>query len=160
MTALAARPWIIIGLIFVLGGMTGSLLTIGFGPRPGPPGAQQMGSHWMQHLTDRLKLSEDQQKQIEPWIMDAEQQIEKEHREDVANISRIMKETNAKIAEVLKPEQRDELKEMESERERMFFRHQHGGHGPGGSHHPEAGGPPPPDAPEPPGPPPTNLPPS
>jgi Spy/CpxP family protein refolding chaperone len=73
MTSLAARPWIILGLIFLLGAITGSLLTIGFGPRPGPPGAQQMGSHWMRHLTERLKLSDDQQKQIEPWIMDAEQ---------------------------------------------------------------------------------------
>lgn len=144
MTSIAARPWVILGLIFLLGAATGSLLTIGFGPRPGPPGAQQMGSHWMRHLTERLKLSDDQQKEIEPWIMDAEQRIEAAHREDVANISQIMRETNAKIAAVLQPEQRDELKAMETERERMFSHHLHGPHGPGDFHHPDEEGPPPP----------------
>ncbi len=143
MTSIQARPWIILGLIFILGGITGSLLTIAFGPRPTPPGAQQMGSHWMRHLTDRLKLSDDQQAKIEPLIMDAEQRIEKVHHEDVANISRIMQDTNAKIAEILQPGQRDELKQMESERERMFLRHTHGSHGPGDYHRPEDGGLPP-----------------
>jgi Spy/CpxP family protein refolding chaperone len=152
MTSIAARPWVILALIFLLGAITGSLLTIAFGPRPGPPGAQQMGSHWMKHLTERLKLSDDQQKKIEPLIMDAEQRIEKAHHEDVANISQIMQETNAKIAEVLQPEQRDELKQMESERERMFSHHLHSNHGPEDFHRPEDGGPPPPPPGSPPAP--------
>jgi hypothetical protein len=154
MTSIAARPWIILALIFLLGAITGSLLTIAFGPRPMPPGAQQMGRHWMADLTSRLQLSSDQQAKIEPMVMDAEQRIEKAHREDVGNISRIMQETHAKIAEVLRPDQCDELKELESERERMFLRHMHGSHGPG-FHHPDDGGPPPP---EPPGLPSTNAP--
>jgi len=151
MTLGAARPWIILALIFLLGAITGSLLTIAFGPRPGPPGAQEMGNHWMMHLTQRLQLSADQQAKIRPLVMDAEQQIETTHREDVANIFRIMQQTNAKIEEVLAPEQRAELKRMESERERMFFHHPHG-HGPGDFHGPEDQSPPP-------GPPPTNAPP-
>jgi Spy/CpxP family protein refolding chaperone len=155
MTLGAARPWIILALIFLLGAITGSLLTIAFGPRPMPPGAQEMGNHWMMHLTARLKLSDDQQARIRPLVMDAEQQIERAHHEDVDRISSIMQETNAKIEEVLAPDQRAELKQMESERERMFFRHLHG-HGPGDYHRPEDQGPPGP----PPGPAPTNAPPA
>jgi Spy/CpxP family protein refolding chaperone len=152
MTLKAARPWLIVALIFLLGAITGSLLTIAFGPRPKPPGAQQMGNHWMMHLTERLKLSDDQQAKIRPLVMEAEQQIEQAHREDVDNISKIMQETNAKIAEVLQPDQRAALKEMENERERMFWRHLHGSHGPGDFHRPEEDSPPP-------VPPPTNAPP-
>ena len=157
MTSGGARPWIILALIFILGGVTGSLLTIAFGPRfePGPPGAQQMGNHWMMRLTERLKLTDDQQNKIRPFVMDAEKQIVSAHHEDVARIGKIMQDTNAKIAEVLEPDQRAELKQLESERERMFQRHMHGSHGPGDFHRPDDGSPPP-------GPPPdaTNLPPS
>jgi len=153
MTPGAVRPWLILALIFLLGAITGSLLTIAFGPRPMPPGAQEMGNHWMMHLTQRLKLSDDQQAKIRPLVMDAEQRIEEEHHQDVAHISQIMQETNAKIEGVLQPDQRAELTKMESERERMFFRHLHGNHGPGDFHHPE-------DDDHPPGPPPTNAPPA
>jgi Spy/CpxP family protein refolding chaperone len=150
MTLAASRPWIILALIFLLGAVTGSLLTIGFGPQfepPPPPGLQQLGNHWMMHLTQRLNLTGDQQAKIRPIVMDAEQQIVQAHHDDVARIGKIMQDTNARIAAELQPEQQAQLREMESERERMFQHHMHGNHGPGDFHH-EADDPPP-------GPPPT-----
>jgi Spy/CpxP family protein refolding chaperone len=157
MKPLTVRPWIILALIFLLGAATGSLLTIGFGSRfaPGPPGLQEMSNHWMMHLTYRLHLTDDQQGKIRPILTDAEMQIGSAHREDIDRISKIMEKANARIADVLQPDQRVELKKMEQEREQMFSRHMHGHghpgghdfHGPGQDDHPP--GPPPgaPDAP-------------
>jgi Spy/CpxP family protein refolding chaperone len=160
MTRASARPWIILALIFLLGAITGALLTIGLGPRfePGPPGAQQIGNHWMMHLTKRLNLTSDQQDKIRPFVVDAEKQIFAKHHEAIAEISRIMEETNAKIAAQLQPDQQAELKQMEAERERMFQHHLHGNHGPGDFHygdHDEHHSPPD----QPPGAPPDNAPP-
>jgi Spy/CpxP family protein refolding chaperone len=134
-----ARPWVIMALIFVLGGITGSLLTIGFGSRfePGPqppPGPQELGNHWMMHLAHRLNLTDDQQGKIRPIVTNAVTQIETVHHQDVAAISKIMEDTNAKIAQVLTPDQQAALKQMESERERMFLHHMHG-HGPDDDFH-------------------------
>ena len=148
----AARPWLILALIFILGAITGALLTVAFAPPPGPPGPQQMGNHWMTHLTERLKLTDDQQEKIRPIVMDAEKQIISAHHEDVAKIGSIMQEADAKIAEQLQPDQREALKQLQKDRERMFFRHMHSGRGPG-EHHPD-------DDDHPPGPPAVSPPPS
>jgi len=148
----AVRPWLILALIFLLGAATGSLLTIAFGPRPGVPGPKQMGERWMERLTEKLNLTEEQQKKIRPIVMDAEKQIVAAHREDVAKLGKIMEETHQKIEAQLQPEQQEALRELEKERERMFFRHTHGGHGPGDFHHPgdDDRPPPPPPGAEPP----------
>lgn len=136
------RPWIILALIFVLGAVTGSLLTIGFGPRfaPSTPGPQEMRNHWMLFLVHRLNLTADQQAKIQPIVFKAETNIQAAHRDDIARISAIMKEANASIAEVLDPGQKAELDKMEQERERMFAHHLHGPghdfHGPGDFHGP------------------------
>ncbi len=129
-----ARPWIIMALIFLLGAITGSLLTIGFGSRfaPGPqspPGAQELSNRWMMHLVHRLNLTDDQQGKIRPIVIEAEQAIESKHHEEVGAISKIMADANAKIAQVLTPDQQAALKQMEIDRERMFLHHMHG-HGP------------------------------
>jgi Spy/CpxP family protein refolding chaperone len=147
------RPWIILALIFVLGVVTGSLLTVGFGPRfaTGTPGPLDIRNHWMVFLVHRLDLTADQQAKIQPIVFKAETNIQAVHRDDIARISAIMKEANASIAEVLDPGQKAELEKMEQDRERMFAHHLHGqGHGPGEFHgphgdHPHGG--PPPDGP-------------
>lgn len=154
MSPMTLRPWVILALIFLLGAATGSLLTIGLGPRfaHAPPGPKEMGNHWMMHLTRRLQLTDEQQAKIRPIIRDAEKQIETAHRADVRQISTFLGDANAKIAAVLNPDQQAELKKMEQEREQMFFRHMHGrghpgahdfhGQGPGDHDHPPE---PPPD---------------
>jgi Spy/CpxP family protein refolding chaperone len=147
MKPLVVRPWIILALIFVLGAVTGSLLTIGFGPRfsPGPPGPQEMGNHWMMRLTHRLNLTDDQQTKIRPIVTDAEKQIEGVYRPAVGQISKIMQDANASIAQVLTPDQQAELQKMEQEHQ-TFSHHMHGrdhGHGPGDFHGAGPGGHPP-----------------
>jgi len=138
MSPRAVRPWIILALIFLLGAATGSLLTIGFGPRfSGPPPAHELGNRWMEHLTHRLNLTDDQQAKIQPIVTKAEEQIQAAQREDLGHISSILKEANAGISPLLNPAQQAELQKMEQERERMFQHHQHGpGHGPDDFHHP------------------------
>ena len=141
------RPWVIMALIFALGGITGSLLTIGLGPHfpPGPaPGPQEIGKHWMHHLAWRLHLTDAQVAKIEPIVTDAETKIQEAHRVDVARISGIMQAANASIKPLLNPDQQAELARMESERERMFDGRMHGPghpHGPFGG--PDAGDHPP-----------------
>jgi len=130
-----ARPWIIMALIFLLGAITGSLLTIGFGSHfaPAPLGPQEMRNHWMHHLTNRLHLTDDQQAKIQPIIAEAETQIQSVHRDDVAKISGFMQQADENIKKVLNPDQLAEMEKMESERQRMFNGHMHGrGPGPDG----------------------------
>jgi hypothetical protein len=143
----AFRPWFVMALIFLLGIATGSLLTIGLGPRfMTPPGAQEMKNRWMMHLIHRLNLTADQQAKIQPIIADAETQIQSTHRDDVSRISGIIQAANNNISKVLTSDQQEELKKLESERERTFSGHMRGPgmHRPdGGNHHPPPDLPPP-----------------
>jgi len=114
------KPWLLLAVIFVVGVVTGSALTIGLGPRfMHAPGAQQMKRAWMAHLTQRLSLSEDQQTKIRPMIADADVKIHALHHDEIVRVSQIFKETDDQIAAVLTPAQQTELKKMESEREKM-----------------------------------------
>jgi hypothetical protein len=157
MNAGAARPWIIMALIFVLGGVTGSLLTIAFRPHfSHGPAPQEIRNHWMAHLAWRLHLSPDQVAKIGPIVTDAETKIQEAHRKDLAQISGIMQAANASMKPYLNADQQAQLAEMETEREQMFDGRMHGmghPHGPFGEH--EAGdhprGSPPPDLPPQPG---------
>jgi hypothetical protein len=160
MNGSAARPWIIMALIFLLGAATGALLTIGFGGRfaGGPsPNPQELRNLWLHHLTFRLHLTDAQVARIEPIVTDAENNIEQAHREDVGHIFEIMQKANASIKPLLNPDQQAELARMETERERVFDGHMPDGHlhGPGHRHgsfgEPDANdrppGSPPPDSP-------------
>jgi Spy/CpxP family protein refolding chaperone len=144
------KPWFYLAVIFLAGGVTGASLVVGLGPRfSHPPTDRQMRNTWMLNLTRRLNLTADQQAKIEPILTDA-------HRNEVEQISQIMKKANDQVAAVLTPDQQAELqkmqKEMEQNRDRMFPGPGH--HHPWGPHDdmPHHGGPdsdlpPSPDAP-------------
>jgi len=146
------KPWLVLGIIFVAGIVTGVALTIGWGSHFMPPGGGQgMKYHWMMDLTQRLKLTPDQQAKIQPIVTEATTQIQSLHREEVERGSQIFKTANDQISAVLTPEQKVELQKMESEREKLFSGHMH--HwgpphdGPGDMYHhdgPDEGVPPPP----------------
>ena len=96
------KPWLLLAVIFVVGVVTGSALTIGLGPRfMHAPGAQQMKRAWMAHLTQRLSLSEDQQTKIRPMIADADVKIHALHHDEIVRVSQIFKETDDQIAATL-----------------------------------------------------------
>jgi Spy/CpxP family protein refolding chaperone len=124
------KPWLVLGIIFIVGVVTGSALTIGLGSHfLHPPGEQQLKRHWMTHLTERLSLTADQQAKIQPIVADAATKIQSLHRDEVDRGSKIIKEANDQISALLNPEQKAELQKMETEREKMFSGHMyhHGG---------------------------------
>ena len=150
------KPWLLLGGIFIVGIVTGSALTIGLASHfMHPPGEQQLRSHWMMRLTERLNLTADQQAKIQPILTDAATRIQALHRDEVGRGSQIFKAANDQISALLTPEQQVELQKMESEREKMFSGHMHPWgpqhDGPGGMHPhggPDEGGTPPPLPPE------------
>jgi Spy/CpxP family protein refolding chaperone len=159
------KSWLLLAVIFVIGIVTGSALTIGLASHfMRPHGAQEMKNHWMMFLTQRLTLTADEQAKIQPILSEATNNIQALHRDEVDRGSQIIKAANDQIAQVLTPDQKVELQKMESEREKMFMGHMHpwgpphdGPDGPPGGPDPmrhhwddDAPPPPPPGAPPPP----------
>jgi Spy/CpxP family protein refolding chaperone len=169
------KPWLILAVIFIAGGFTGSALTMVFSGHfmhpAGPP--DDMRQSWMLRLTRQLNLTPDQQAKIEPIIRDTADKVQKIHGEEFDKIRPILQTSDDQIAAILTPEQQAALKQMIADREKAFSHHQrqwgphdggpdgghfHGGGGPGGGYPP----PPPqgsgPANPPPPAPPATNAP--
>jgi Spy/CpxP family protein refolding chaperone len=140
------KPWLAMGLIFVVGMVTGAALLFSFrGEWMHPPGAQQLRHLWLTHLTHRLNLTADQQAKIQPILADAGNQIQALHRGEVDRIAQIMNSANGRIAPLLTPEQQAELQKMEQEGRRDFSGHMRSWDGPPEHHSgdgPPPGGPP------------------
>jgi hypothetical protein len=118
------KPWFVMGLIFLVGVITGGALMFGFrADLSHPPGPQQIRSHWLMHLTERLQLTPDQQAKIQPILEDAGGQIQSLHGEEIEKISHIMQAANDKITPLLTAQQQAEMKQMETERQGDFQRH-------------------------------------
>jgi len=120
------KPWLLLAVIFIVGIVTGAALTIGLGSHfMHPPGEQQMRSHWMAQLVQRLNLTADQQAKIQPIVTDAETKIQSLHRDEVDRGSQIFKAAHDQISALLTPEQNVELQKLESDREKRFSEHMH-----------------------------------
>jgi Spy/CpxP family protein refolding chaperone len=118
------KPWLLLAVIFIVGVLTGSALTIGLAPHfRHPPGAQQMRRLWMAQLVQRLNLTTDQQAKIQPIVADAETRIQSLHRDEVERGSQIFKAAHDQISALLTPGQQAELQKMESERKKRFSDH-------------------------------------
>lgn len=131
-------PWLFMALIFVIGVVTGSALTIGFrSVWLHPPGAHQMQSWWLGRLDSRLHLTPEQKGRIEPILGQAGDQIRKLHQDEMEKITQILSAADAQITPLLTPGQQTEFEKMHHER---ALHHRHRGV-PGG---PPNGGPPPP----------------
>ena len=118
------KPWLILGMIFILGLVTGGALTFSLEHHfARPPGPQQMRRHMLTFLTRELNLTADQQTKIGPILDDAERQIRQIHRDEVGRVSKIMEAANSQITPLLTPEQQAQQKAMESERKKMFSGH-------------------------------------
>jgi Spy/CpxP family protein refolding chaperone len=139
------KPWLVLSVIFLAGILTGVALTIALSPQlRHAPWPHDMKNVWMARLTDRLKLTLDQQAKIEPILTDATTKIQALHHDEIQRGSQIFKATDEQIAALLTADQQDELKKMEAEREKMFLGHMHRHGGPG-----DDGGVPPPSPPGP-----------
>lgn len=118
------KPWLVLGIIFIAGILTGSALTIGLASHfRHSPGAQQVKRLWMAQLVRRLNLTADQQAKIEPILADANTQIQSLHRAEMEHGSQIFKTANDQISALLTPDQKVELQKIESERKKRFSDH-------------------------------------
>jgi Spy/CpxP family protein refolding chaperone len=122
--SLKLKPWAVLTVIFIVGAITGSALTIGLGSHfMHSPGPRDMKRHWMAHLTHDLNLTTDQQARIQPILADAETKIQALHRDEIERGSQILKATDDQISTLLTDAQKTELQKMEEEREKMFSGH-------------------------------------
>jgi len=119
------KPWLILAVIFIAGGVTGSALTLGLASHfTHSRGSKQLNHEWLVYLTHELKLTPDQQTKVEPILTDADTLIQAARREQAANVAVIIKKTNDQIAVLLTPAQQTELqrveKDMDRSRDKMF----------------------------------------
>jgi Spy/CpxP family protein refolding chaperone len=124
----ALKPWLILAVIFIAGGVTGSTVTMVLsgqfthpvGPPPPPDDMRQM---WMLRLTRQLNLTADQQAKIEPILRDTADKVQKIHGEEFGKVRDILKASDDQIATILTPDQQAELKKIAEEREKAFSGH-------------------------------------
>jgi Spy/CpxP family protein refolding chaperone len=148
------KPWLVLAIIFIAGILTGVSLTIGLGPHfKRPPEQHGSKDHLFDFLTQRLKLTADQQAKVQPITTDAETKLHSLHHEELERGSQIFKAMDDQISVLLTPQQQAELQQVEGEREKMFSGHMHPWGSPGGMFHHEGSesnnsmAPPPPPAP-------------
>jgi Spy/CpxP family protein refolding chaperone len=115
------KPWLFLGLIFLIGIITGGCLTLAAGPwLSPPPGLKQMRNHWVQHLSQRLMLTSDQREKIRPIVTEATAQIQAIRRDEIDRVAQIMQTANDRIVPLLTPEQKTELEKMQKDDRRLF----------------------------------------
>ncbi len=118
----SVRAWILLALIFVVGGVTGAAITmVSFPLWHNTPGEQQRRAHWMAELTRRLSLTPQQQAQISPIVEDAERQIQAVHRDELGRVGGIFADAYAKMTPVLTAQQQPILADMQRESQRHGF---------------------------------------
>ncbi len=118
------KPWLLLGIIFVVGVVTGSALTMGLAPHfMHPPVPREMKGHWMAHLIRDLDLTDEQQAKIQPILADADAKLQALRHDEVEHGAQIFKAADEQIAALLRPDQKVELLRMEAEREKMFSGH-------------------------------------
>lgn len=121
------KPWLLIAVIFLAGAVTGAALTMVLGPffRHSP----SQTAIWMQHLTQRLDLTPDQQAKIQPIVTDGVNQMQNVRKQQIEQMTKTIDAMNKAIAAILTPEQQEKLdkmeKEMDQNRDRMFPGHKH-----------------------------------
>jgi Spy/CpxP family protein refolding chaperone len=120
------KPWLVLAVIFVAGILTGWALTIALQSHfDHPMGGAQMSKRIMVKLTERLKLTDQQQAQITPLIEEQTAKIQAIHREEIGRVSAIIRDSDDKIAVLLTPDQQAAFKDLIAEREKMFASHSH-----------------------------------
>jgi Spy/CpxP family protein refolding chaperone len=147
-SATQIKPWLLLALIFIVGIVTGSALTILLRPHfeRQPGGGSQMKTHLLERLNKKLDLTADQQAKIDPIISDAVSQAQKLHHDEMAHMRDIMETANRQISTLLTPDQQTKLQALQAEDQKEFSRHMHNG---GGAPHGGPGAPSTPNTPPP-----------
>jgi Spy/CpxP family protein refolding chaperone len=122
-------------LIFLAGAVAGGALGARYGHpahRPPPPhrDPEEMANHIWDRMKERLNLTPDQVKTIEPIFRAGFQEVRGIQEKTLAQIDEAVKRNHQEIARQLNPEQKATLEKMDREREEDFRKHGHGPHGP------------------------------
>lgn len=121
MTFAKLKPWLLLALIFVAGGVTGACLTVALGRHfDRPPGPDQIKSLMQMRLVSRLGLTPDQQVKVKPILEEAAFRIQGVHRDELGQMKQIIEEMNRKIAPLLTPEQLAQLRDIQKDDQRRF----------------------------------------
>jgi Spy/CpxP family protein refolding chaperone len=139
------KPWLVLAVIFIAGGLSGSALTMALSSHyHHPPMPGKIEKLIMMRMTRELNLTPDQQDKIRPIVGAAAKQFQEVHREEVRRVSQIIKQTNDQITPILTAEQKVQLDKLQTEGDNLFFGHPHGWGSPGEHFHgggPNDGGP-------------------
>jgi Spy/CpxP family protein refolding chaperone len=121
----STRIIIYVVLIFLGGLVSGALLAPLVGRtflRPRAPG--EMSRHIFERMQSRLSLTPEQAAEVKPLVETTGQDLDAIRREATARVSERMAQTDEAIAALLTPEQKVELKKMETERKEHMGRHE------------------------------------
>jgi Spy/CpxP family protein refolding chaperone len=119
--------------VFAAGLLAGAAAGFSLGQRRAfapPPRPREMAAHMCDDLRSRLHLSPEQVQQIEPILNQTAAELETVHATFGARISEILQKSNQRIAQLVTPEQKVLLDEMERDRQQFLRRGPHG-HKPG-----------------------------
>lgn len=111
---------IVVALIvmFLFGAVTGAGLSTFLRPYFfSPPRPGDIQEHLTRFLSDRLKLTPDQQEKLKPIVADFAQQLQTFHEESVNQLSQLATATDDRISQFLTPEQKMELQKLAKERD-------------------------------------------
>jgi hypothetical protein len=111
-------------VMFLFGGITGAGLGTFFQPYFFSPPSQEKVQKFMQSfLTNRLKLTPEQQEQISPITADFAAQAQTLHTQSVNQFLQLAAATDQRLRQYLTPEQQLELDRLAKERQAIIANH-------------------------------------
>jgi len=114
-----------LALIFVAGGVSGAVLTLGSTSKqssPKPPSMERVCDHMKKRLQARLSLTDEQLTKISPVLEKTARELELIHRRHIRDVELVFEKSNEELALHLSPEQQRKLEEYSRERKAYFER--------------------------------------
>ncbi|HSK44577.1 MAG TPA: periplasmic heavy metal sensor [Candidatus Binatia bacterium] len=91
--------------------------------QPGPGGGGHGHAFGLQHLTDKLSLTSDQQTKVQPILDAAKPQIRAIHQEAMQKAKTVMDSTLSQIRPLLNPDQQKKLDAIQKAHQDMMNAH-------------------------------------
>jgi Spy/CpxP family protein refolding chaperone len=91
--------------------------------QPGPGGGGHGHAFGLQHLTDKLNLTSDQQTKVQPILDAAKPQIRAIHQEAMQKAKTVMDSTLSQIRPLLNPDQQKKLDAIQKAHQDMMNAH-------------------------------------
>jgi Spy/CpxP family protein refolding chaperone len=91
--------------------------------QPGPGGGGHGHAFGLQHLTDKLSLTSDQQTKVQPILDAAKPQIRAIHQEAMQKTKTVMDSTLSQIRPLLNPDQQKKLDAIQKAHQDMMNAH-------------------------------------